>query len=159
MDATGAWRGELRWAVKASFLDYVRANGGSIDLEGGASEADGEFVFPRGVDGLQIDGDRPRGSAKFVGGVRFTAHGGMLDVVIAEPRIEFRERDARLIANDVDGDEIEYAILEVGGPLERDDVLEWVAVTTRLSSDGADAFFGVYPAWIELDPVSFRLAR
>lgn len=159
MDAAGAWRGELRWAVKGSFLDYVRSNGGTITLLGDASEEDGEYVFPRTVDGVQFDGETPRGTAKFGGGVRFEAHGGMLDVMISEPSIEFRERDARLVALDVDGDPIEYAILEVGGPLERDDVLEWIGVTTKLSNDGADAFFGVYPAYLELDPISFRLAR
>lgn len=159
MDASTEWRGELRWAVKASFVEYVRSNGGQIELAGGARDEDGEFAFPRGVDGLQFDGELPRGTAKFTGSVRFTAHGGMLDLTIANPEIVFSTHAATLIADDGDGDAVELATLDVGGPLERDDVLEWIGVTPTLTADGASSFNNVYPTYSDLDPASFELVR
>lgn len=156
--AETAWRGELRWNVKASFVAYVRGSSGRIETSCGAREEDGEFVFDRGVDGLQIDDGTPRGVAKFSGAVRFTAHGGLLDLRIADPRIEFGPHLASLAVTGTDGGALELATLDVGGALERDGVLEWIGVLPMLTPDGAAAFNGVYPAYSELDAMSFRLA-
>ncbi|KAB1646864.1 HtaA domain-containing protein [Pseudoclavibacter endophyticus] len=158
-DAAAEWRGELRWVVKASFAAYVRSSEGRIEVSGGAREDDGEYVFPRGVDGVQVDGELPRGIAKFTGAVRFIAHGGMLDVTIASPELVFQGDVQTLVAANGAGEPIVLATLDVGGPLERDDVLEWIGVTPTLTSAGSAAFNNVYPAQSDLDPLSFQLMR
>lgn len=157
--AEATWRGELRWVVKASFVGYVRSSAGTIELSGGAREEEGEFVFERGVDGLQIDGGVPRGTARFIGTIRFAAHGGMLDLAIVDPRIEFGPHLATLVITGPDDAPIELATLDMGGALERDGVLEWIGVLPMLSAEGSAAFNGVYPAYSELDAMSFELAR
>ncbi|MGO2110611.1 MAG: HtaA domain-containing protein [Pseudoclavibacter sp.] len=158
-DARGESRGELRWAVKASFVGYIRSSGGAIEVLGGARDDDGEFVFARATDGVQFDGDAPRGAAKFAGSVRFTAHGGMLDLTIADPEIAFGPHGASLFVRGGDGLAVELATLDVGGPLERDSVLEWIGVTPTLTDAGSTTFNGAYPSGSDLDALSFQLAR
>lgn len=149
--------GQLRWAIKDSFIDYVRRGGGTIELRDGALEFDGAFVFPRRADDARMEEGRPRGTAAFGGSVQFQAHGGMLDVVIGAPRVIFGATRSRLVITDVDGDAIELATLELGEAVERENVIEWERVMPKLTSDGADTFFGVYPAYMELDPIRLRL--
>ena len=158
MTNTGAWRGELRWGVKDSFLAYVRSSGGEIRV-GAPCRLDGdEFVFLRALDGVQIDGLTPRGVARFEGSVRFIAHGGMLDVTLADPSLDFGAPRLMLNVADEDGDRIDLAQLGPAGALDRDGVLEWIGVPAMLTGDGSDTFNGVYPSYTEFAPLSLTLA-
>lgn len=83
MSATGAsieGGGDLVWGVHDSFVGYVRAVEGRIDVEAPAAlTADGRFRFP--LVGIAD------GVASFAGGVRFSAHGGALSLALEEIRI------------------------------------------------------------------------
>jgi hypothetical protein len=72
--------GILRWGVKQSFREYVRAiDDGSEDTSAPAYMQNGEFCFP------QSEGD---GGLCFTGRATLSAYRGMLGVTIIDPRIE-----------------------------------------------------------------------
>lgn len=72
----------MRWGVKASFLSYVKNSGGKTAIVVPAGVTGEAFTFPRAA------GDDPPGTVRFAGGVAFSAHGGMMTVILAEPAIE-----------------------------------------------------------------------
>ncbi|MFC7859422.1 HtaA domain-containing protein [Arthrobacter koreensis] len=80
----------LVWGLKESFLAYVAGcPDGSVELSPGTGQLpDGSFYF-------SPDPDAPAPALHFRGGVRLRAHGGMLDVCLADPRVE--GTDGRLL--------------------------------------------------------------
>lgn len=74
--------GAMHWGVKASFLSYVRNSGGKTAIVVPAGVTGEAFTFPRTA------GEYPPGTVRFSGGVAFSAHGGMMTVILAEPAIE-----------------------------------------------------------------------
>ncbi|MGH6964242.1 MAG: HtaA domain-containing protein [Phenylobacterium sp.] len=84
----------LSWGVKQSFRSYVDAAGGTVAVAGGAERApDGGFLFPHAPKStLARDADgRLTGTGRFEGQVSFSAHGGMLNVVLTDPWVEATE--------------------------------------------------------------------
>ena len=84
----------LSWGVKQSFRGYVEAAGGTVATTRGAERApDGGFLFPEGPLSTLAQGadGRLRGAGRFQGEVSFSAHGGMLSVVLVDPWIEASE--------------------------------------------------------------------
>ncbi len=153
------WRGELRWPIKSSFVEYVRRSGGKVLLEGGAFVDDEEFAYPRGAtDSAWLVGDAPMGSASFSGAVRLTGHGGMLDVSFRNPQLVFEGEDARLVMQGEGGELIDFASCEIGTPLVRDDVAEWLGVRVILTPEGSRVFNGMYRPYSEMDSLNFTLA-
>ncbi|PPG32435.1 hypothetical protein C5E10_09875 [Pseudoclavibacter sp. RFBG4] len=153
------WRGELRWPIKSSFVEYVRRSGGKVLLEGGAFVDDEEFAYPRGAtDTAWLSGDTPMGSASFTGAVRLTGHGGMLDVSFRNPQLVFEGEDARLVVQGEGGELIDFASCEIGTPLVRDDVAEWLGVRVILTPEGSRVFNGMYRPYSEMDSLNFTLA-
>lgn len=73
---------EMHWGVKASFLSYVKNSGGKSAIVVPAGVTGEAFTFPRAA------GNHPPGTVRFAGGVAFSAHGGMMTVILAEPAIE-----------------------------------------------------------------------
>lgn len=124
----------LQWAISARFSDYVLAVAdGVITCTGGATRAErGTFRFP-GVPPC------------FMGSVRFFAHGGMLDVTIADPWIEVVADAIELSIADPDDDG--RLVLARGSvpPIGDRGIL-------RLTPDGSDLFFARYPEGFEIDP-------
>lgn len=80
----------LIWGVKQSFRNYVEMSGGTITVAAGATQTEGgEIAFPAAPDSdLGVDGGALGGTGRFVGEVRFQAHGGMLSVALFDPGIE-----------------------------------------------------------------------
>lgn len=79
----------LSWGIKASFLLYVgRQLGSEASVGGGAGYTSGhEFTFPESTES-PVDLGAERGVLKFEGDVRLRAHGGLLDVWMADPWVE-----------------------------------------------------------------------
>ena len=133
----------MRWAVKESFIEYVRAlEDGSIDAFDGAEWEDGAFVFPG-----EASGD---GGVSFTGGVRFRGFAGMLDVRLAEPMIEGDGAGMRLTA--LVGPES----IAARAPIATLDATEqpragesWTA-TPKLTFEGVRIFGDVYQVGAEL---------
>lgn len=141
--------GELRWAVKDSFLRYVRViAAGTVECTGTQESPDGAFVWPlqavvRDADALVLE---------FEGSVRFVAHGGFLDVDLAAPALRLGAESSELsiatptgrvvIATVADGDGAPSGLL-----------------TPRLTAEGGALFGGVYPADTEFAPLMARVPR
>jgi hypothetical protein len=142
---------QLAWGVKQSFRGYVAMAGGAAAVSGGA-EAAGEagFVFPAAPDGGDLaagpDG-RAQGTGRFVGAVRFTAHGGMLSVALADPWVE-AGRGVLSLA-DAGGRRVDFATLGAGR-LEPDGTL---ALPTAITLEGMMILGDHYPPGTALDEV------
>jgi hypothetical protein len=72
----------MHWGIKASFLRYVKNSGGRSAIVVPAGVVGEAFTFPRAA------GGHTPGTVRFAGGVGFSAHGGMMTVILAEPAIE-----------------------------------------------------------------------
>lgn len=128
---------KLIWPIKRSFVAYVRGSEGNITLDGGATETTEGFTFPG------PEGDE----GAFGGSVRFEAHGGMLDVTIANPRFTLQESAGELSVESGDGARVTVARLV--------DIMGSDVQTARLliTVEGSRLLGDVYAPGSELDPV------
>jgi hypothetical protein len=76
--------GALEWGVKQSLLGYVEHAGGSIEVLPPAVRRSDRFIYPQAA-------RNTHGSPQlqFEGSVRLFAHDGLMDVLLADPAIEF----------------------------------------------------------------------
>lgn len=130
----------LIWGVKASLLAYVHGMpDGRVEAADGASASGAGFTFPGAGEPLA-----------FRGSVAFTGHGGMMRVVLAEPRlVETADGwDLTVRDDEVPGGRLRFATVEA---LDDDAAGGRRATGTRLTADGADLFFGPYAEGTPLD--------
>jgi len=150
----------LHWGVKSSFRGYVAMMGGVTEVGGAAELApDGGFTFVAAPDSdlaLAADGSLT-GQGRFLGEVRFEAHGGMLKVFLADPAIEITETGAVLTVADSAARtrRVEIAKLDLA-PVTAADSSE-TSIPTSLTMDGSFVLGDHYPPTTALDPV--RLTR
>lgn len=161
--------GTLSWGVKESFRSYISGSiaNGSWEPSEGATYETPEFQWG-GATG-EIDPETGSGTVSFTGIVHFTGHGGVLDLTLANPTIEFegdgkaalmldtRSTDAQ---GEVSIDTAQEWVGEVTAPAElapSDSQLQLDAMTTVLTNSGAKAFAGFYEGGVELDPVTVAL--
>jgi hypothetical protein len=167
--ATG---GDLSWGVKQSFRNYIGGPiaHGSVTTAGGATTAsDGTYAFPAAsgtVDGTSVE-------AAFTGSVFFSGHGGVLEVLVEDIRIDLDGTTGVLIADvtsrpfvsttvpqpPVTYDDVALADLDLTGITPQVDGSEysWSGIPATMTAAGAPAFAGFYGAGTALDPVSFSL--
>lgn len=138
--------GVMLWGVKASFLGYVSRSGGSVALTEPAIYRDGVFGFPR------TDSGEIEGTLSFAGGVRFVAHGGLLDVRLDSPSVTVgNPASLSVVASIGEGPErLMIADLHESEASAARGELVWLA---KLSTNGALLFASTYPEGTELDPV------
>lgn len=162
--------GELDWGVKESFRNYIE-NGpasGSIETTAPASRnEDGTFRFPVG-DGADYQGPADV-SAPFEGGVHFSGHGGQLDLVITEPRVDIDGDAGTLVVDAVSKelestqsetfDDVVMATLDLSAvdPTADGDRVRFAEIPATLTEEGAEAFGGFYEAGEALDPLTLTL--
>lgn len=158
-----ASRATLTWLVKESFLAYVNRTRGRITLVEPAYPGAAGFAFPHApAAGHTESGDAAPdaserafpGELMFTGGVAFLAHGGLLDITLAEPVLVFGARGALLTIADMTrpGGGTRLVIAELtGGPHTLAD--ETIALVPLLTDDGAALFGGVYPPGEAMDPL------
>ncbi|BCY09713.1 HtaA domain-containing protein [Actinoplanes sp. L3-i22] len=127
--------GILRWAVKTSFVRYVRViAAGTVEVTGGAVlGADDVIEFPL-VAAVRVPEGR---ELSFGGGVRFRAHHGALDVNLTGLRLVLRPDGGHL---GIDG--LVLATLPPGREL-----------LPTLTEAGVAVFGNVYPAGTGLAPL------
>lgn len=152
-----AVRGSLRWAIRESFLRYITVIArGTVDSDGVITDHDGAFVFPLRAASEQADGWH----LSFGGSLRFTAHAGFLDVLIAAPEVVVGPSGGILVTHTNDPAESLQGLLEVDPTeprLDDDGTRVWQAVPTRLLA-AAEAHFGsVYPAGTEMAPLTITM--
>ena len=162
--APRAGRRALTWAVKASFLGYVNRMRGRITLVQPAYPAAAGFAFPYAPAGYRAEGGGaapdageracPAAELAFAGGVAFSAHGGLLDVTLAEPVLVFDDDGALLTVvgpgRPGSGIRAVIATLASVAPAPAD---EAIALVPLLTADGAALFGSVYPPGEAMDPL------
>lgn len=142
----------LSWGVKQSFRSYVEAAGGTVATSGGAERTpDGGFAFPEGPESTLARGadGRLTGVGRFQGEVSFSAHGGMLSVVLVDPWIEATE--AGLIISVADSAartrRLPFATLDAGAMTAEGDL------PAAITLDGMFLLGDHYPPGTVLDAV------
>lgn len=167
--------GRLDWGVKQSFREYIAgpiADGSYTATSGASVNPDGTIGFD--VLGGSYDTTTDSGEVATKGTVRFTAHeapglGPMLDLTIADPRIEL-DGDAGALIADVKSrslssgtvalyPEVELASLDASAltlsPLtEPVPGFSFTPLPASLTATGAPAFSDFYPPGAVLDPLS-----
>jgi hypothetical protein len=145
----------LCWEIKSSFRDYVIGVGGTIGVTAPAAEDGSAYRFP--------SADGPGGSnaasgdlLKFMGTVRFSAHQGLLRLVVTEPWIHRISGAMRLsIAGGPAADRLFLADLEATEARRSGRLLIWSDVPARLAPEGTAAFDFHYRPAAELAAVTF----
>ncbi|MEV7864289.1 HtaA domain-containing protein [Streptomyces hirsutus] len=133
---------KLCWSIRRSFERYVLAAGGTVSCGDGARREGDVFVF---------DGERtPEDSYRFTGSVHFEAHGGFLDVLIADPMVECADGEARLtvgVSPGPGGRRVHLArVVDLAGT-------EPAVANLRLTVEGARLLGDVYAPGDLLDPL------
>ena len=155
----------LVWPVKESFLAYVNRTGGRITIVAPAYPGTDGFAFPhvpaagRPGSSRMASGTGERalhsGELAFTGGVAFRAHGGVLDVTLAEPVLVFDDQSALLtVVGTVrpgGGTRAVIAVLADEPHVSTDEAVSFVPL---LTDDGSALFGGVYPPGAAMDPLS-----
>lgn len=151
----------LAWAIKESLVAYVRRTADGqvwVGPDVGVN-ANGEFLFPFDVDASGMAGRSP---TAFRGEVALTAHGGMLRLLFADPRLE------------VDGTlSVRTAAVDPGNPMTRVRVARLAAsdaavaavaasdpfgsISCTLTAEGSALFAGMYVEGIDLAPIAVNL--
>ncbi|MFI9787643.1 HtaA domain-containing protein [Kitasatospora sp. NPDC051984] len=167
--------GRLDWGIKASFLTYVTgpvANG-KWALTGGASTVGGSAFRFHSATG-SYDPGTGRLAAAFQGGVRFTGHqengGNALDLSISRLTVRSIEDGSAALYADVSSksrqtgrtsstEQARLADLSLSGVSLKgaSGTVTLSQVPATLTSAGANAFGGFYPAGTALDPLNFSV--
>ena len=151
----------LQWGVKQSFRGYVAMMGGVTEVDGGVEiAADGGFTFAVAPDSdLSLDAAGTlTGQGRFLGSVRFEAHGGMLEVFLADPTLEISATDAMMVvADSLDRTRrIAIARLDLAAMTTGDDGEAVIPATVTM--EGCQLLGDHYPPGTVLDPVRLMLA-
>uniref|UniRef100_A0AAU2VA53 HtaA domain-containing protein n=1 Tax=Streptomyces sp. NBC_00003 TaxID=2903608 RepID=A0AAU2VA53_9ACTN len=167
--------GRLDWGIKSSFQSYVTGSvaHGSWILTGGSATVGGsQFRFHSATGAYDPDSGDFRSA--FSGGVHFTGHpkpggGNELDLTIARPSVRIENGKGTLHADMTSKakgsgqvttqSQVPLASLALAGinlkggstPIALDNI------PATLTSQGAAAFAGYYPAGTALDPVSLSV--
>ena len=143
----------LSWGVKQSFVGYVEAAGGTVDLAGGAERTpDGAFLFPGAAESTLARGPDGRltGEGRFEGQVSFKAHGGMLGVVLTDPWVEATEAGLVLTVAESGGRRVAFAKLDAGATTTEGDA---AVIPAAITLDGMFILGDHYPPGTVLDVV------
>ncbi|MDR6436779.1 hypothetical protein J2790_001900 [Paenarthrobacter nicotinovorans] len=151
----------LVWGVKTSFLNYLGHTGDATTTVTGsaAPTASGKFYFAPAV-APPVDTTEETVTLRFLGGVQFHAHFGMLRVEIQDPWVTFSAEGSRLsIALHEPAKEavrIPLLSLEPTVPTVASGVAMWTGVPSRLTTEGRFIFRDFYPADESFDPLTIR---
>ncbi|MFF7291268.1 HtaA domain-containing protein, partial [Microbacterium sp. NPDC008134] len=150
--------GSLRWDVSTSFLSYITGNiaKGAIEVTGGATRADGLFQFGQAT-GSTYDPATGLGTVSYVGAVRFTGHGGVLDVTIANPQIRITSANAATLYVTNGGSQVPFATLDLSraGKTTANGAVTYTSAPASITSAGIGQVFQGYST--NLSPVTFTI--
>lgn len=155
--------GSLTWGVKASFRSYVTGPiaHGSITTSGVASNGSG-YVFPQSGAATMSNGI---GSVTYSGSVRFTGHGGLLDLRLSDPQIRVDSATSGTLFLRVNGGtRVAFASLALASGSKTtaaDGSVTYSGVPATITAAGSSAFSlegsSFYPAGTALDPATFTV--
>lgn len=135
----------LYWSVRRSFVEYVTSAGGEVAVRAPAERAGEGFRLPGFVED---------GRWRFLGGVSFHAHGGMLSVSLGHPEVEWHDTIGELsVSATADGTGARTVIARVTAAT----AVERTHAVPRLTVLGARLFGDVYGPGDALDPLLIDL--
>ena len=139
----------LRWSVKESLLQYVRALG-EITYVSAVVEENDELIWPFFADRREPDGTR---IAQYSGEIHLRAHDGLLNIVIADPKVLLTEGQGQgrlSVRTTLDGSErIVIATLDSVESSE-----SAVRAQVRVTAAGSMVFGANYPSGTKLSPLT-----
>ncbi|MEP6631668.1 MAG: HtaA domain-containing protein [Lapillicoccus sp.] len=138
----------LAWGVKASFVGYVRAVGGSVVADEGAYEDGEAFVFPAALAAPAALSTVTAADLewRFSGRLTFRAHHGLLDVRIGDPWVRLLDARLELTVTDERGARVTVATGRGDDPLR-------TAFPVDLAPGAEHLFASTYPAGTPLAPL------
>jgi len=148
----------LTWGVKESWRSYI-SSGGTVTFTGDAAQTSGAGTYTWSPGDGSYDGGTGTAAASFVGSVTFSYPTHYLNVVVADPSIEYVQGQGGTLSAVVGGTEVVFATLGDGGidPVITDGVAEFAGIPAILTEEAAEAFIGYYAAGTELDPITLRV--
>lgn len=158
--------GSLDWGVKQSFREYVTGTiaKGSISTSG-ATSSGGVFGFGQASGGI-YSASTGVGTSKYSGSVRFSGHGGILDIKLSDPVVRIDSATSATLLVRVNGGAAKaFATLDLaaGSKSTPNGTVRYAGVPAALTFDGADVFSyngsSFYAAGEALDPVTFVIGR
>lgn len=149
------------WGVRSSFRNYIGGGiaKGSWELTD-TTYSSSAFNWANGS-GTYSNG---KGSISFTGSVRFTGHGGTLNTLMSNPRLEINGSTGTLYlsvtSNDMNGNatnygEVAFATVDTSSLAVNGSTISLSGASATLTEAGAAAFAGFYKAGEALDPISF----
>jgi hypothetical protein len=145
----------LQWAVRDTLLRYVLVIAHGTCATGGGVTMDESGVFGFGLrSAAEVSEGEWRMS--FAGSVRFTAHHGVLDILIEDPTVAVGPQGGVLSATTGNG-HTAIALLGPAVPARDGDSLVWPAIGSELLESAVETFGGVYPAGTEMAPLALHL--
>ncbi|WP_157000721.1 HtaA domain-containing protein [Agromyces laixinhei] len=148
--------GSLSWGVASEFRSYVVGNiaKGSISVGSGATQGGGLFQFGQtGGSYSQVTGT---GTADYAGSVRFTGHGGVLDLTFASPTLRATTTTSGVLEVSVNGSRVDLATVDLsrGSKSLVNGATRIANIPVTLTAAGAAAFQGYYSMGRALDPLT-----
>ena len=134
----------LVWGIKTSLLAYVRGMGGGEVRTDGVTKEPSGFAFP----------DAGGSGHAFTGSVSLTAHGGIMDVTLADPAIVPDGEQWLLTVADPDDPAARLPLARIAALTPDSGFL--VASGTTMTAEGADLFAGPYGPGTPLDDPFIR---
>ncbi len=158
--------GTLEWGVKEGFRKYVTGPiaHGTIEVADGARQApdNGPFTFTDGTG--TYDTSTHAVATTFKGSVRFTGHGGALDLTLGDLKVRTEgtsgEITADVTASGRTSDDVALATLDLSKvtPGSGDGGrMTFANIPTKLTADGAKAFNDMYQEGQPLDPATLAV--
>ena len=150
--------GSLRWAISSSFTSYVTGGiaKGAIEVSGGATRSGGMFQFGQTVGG-DYSAASGLGSVVYQGAVRFTGHGGVLDVTVSNPQITVTSATAATLSVTHAGAQVPFATLDLSRAVvvTANGAVTYSGAPATLTAQGRDRVLSGYST--SLDPVTFTV--
>ncbi|WP_052337035.1 HtaA domain-containing protein [Nocardioides alkalitolerans] len=153
----------LRWGIKTSFIDYVRRMPGGRGTVGEGATPVGSHEMLFALDAAPPPAEATAGAVRawaFRGDVRFTGHGGMLFVRVANPWVVLGADEAVLSIEDPyqtpDAPRLPLVTMRLrSDPAAEADGLEaWFSTEVRLTPEGVELFNDVYQVGEAFEPVA-----
>lgn len=153
-------QGSVEWGFKQSWRTYIGEAGITVS-DGATRTVSGNFNLP--VESGTFDTETKALSLDLAGTIHFTAHDGLLDSTLRDPRL-LLSGDAAEIRFDIHsknmaGDWVQFedaplSVLdaEAVDPVIADGKTTWNAIPNAITQQGADAF--TYAAGTVLDPLT-----
>jgi len=152
--------GSLRWGISAPFAAYITGPiaQGAISVSQGATRAGGVFQFGQAA-GSTFDPATGLGAVAFTGAVRYTGHGGLLDVSLANPTLQISAPGSAALTVSHGGARVHVAnvALSAGTTTRSGDTVTIAGAPTTLTASGVGIFQNNYPAGTALEPLTVTI--